>query len=86
MNLTDNEGHLLRIQVNDGDIVFPKDAIGKSAIAEGKLEKNEMTRDQVIAAAKEEAAETGRKFNPSSIKSGKTVYQLAGTGALILEK
>ncbi len=86
MNLTDDQGHLLRIKVDDGgDIVFPKDSIGKTAIAEGKLEKNEMTREQVIAAAKEEAAESGRKFNPSSIKSGKTVYQLAGTGALIFE-
>jgi hypothetical protein len=87
MNLTDDRGHLLRIKVDDGgDIVFPKDSIGKTAIAEGKLEKNEMTREQLIAAAKEEAAESHRKFNPSSIKSGKTVYQLAGTGALILDK
>ncbi len=40
MNLTDNEGHLLRIKVDDGgDIVFPKDSIGKTAIAEGKLER-----------------------------------------------
>jgi hypothetical protein len=87
MNLTDDEGHLLRIEVADGgDIVFPKDSIGKIAIAEGKLQKNDLTRDQVIAAAKEEAAESGRKFNPASIKSGKTVYQLAGSGAVIFDK
>jgi hypothetical protein len=87
MNLTDDQGHLLRIKVEDGgDIVFPKDSIGKTAIAEGKLEKMDMTRDQVIAAAKEEAEETGRKFDPSSIHSGKTVYQLAGLGAVILDK
>lgn len=86
MNLTDDQGHLLRIKVDDGgDIVFPKDSIGKTAIAEGKLEKFDMTREEVIAAAKEEAADSGRKFDPSSIKSGKTVYQIAGTGALIFE-
>jgi hypothetical protein len=48
--------------------------------------KMDMTRDQVVAAAKEEAEETGRKFEPSSIHSGKTVYQLAGPGAVILDK
>ncbi len=46
MNLTDDDGHLLRIKVEDGDIVFPKDSIGKMAIAEGKLEKQEMSRER----------------------------------------
>ena len=86
MSLSDTEGHTLRIKVDDGVIVFPKDSVGKMAIAEGKLEKQEMTRDQAVAAAKEEAEETGRKFNPASIKSGKTVYELAGTGAVIFDK
>jgi hypothetical protein len=84
MNLTDDANHLVRIQVADGgDIVFPKDSIGKTAIAEGKLEKLVMTREQVIAAAREEAEETHRKFDASKIKSGKTVYQIAGSGAVI---
>ena len=86
MNLTDSDGHLLRIKVEDGVIVFPKDSVGKSAIAEGKLEKHDMTREQLVEQAKEEATEEGRKFDASKIKAGKTVYQIAGTGALILEK
>ena len=86
MSLSDTDGHTLRIKVDDGVIVFPKDSVGKTAIAEGKLEKIEMTRDQAVAAAKEEAEETGRKFNPASIKSGKTVYELAGSGAVIFDK
>lgn len=86
MNLTDDSGHLLRIKVEDGVIVFPKDSVGKSAIAEGKLEKHEMTREQLVEQAKEEATESGRKFDASKIKSGKTVYQIAGSGAVILEK
>jgi hypothetical protein len=86
MNLTDGANHMVRIQVADGgDIVFPKDSIGKTAIAEGKLEKLEMTREQAIAAAREEAQETHRKFDASKIKSGKTVYQIAGSGAVILQ-
>jgi hypothetical protein len=86
MNLTDDAGHLLRIQVDEGVIVFPKDSVGKTAIAEGKLVRRDLTRDQVISEGKEEAKESGRKFDPSTVKSGKTVYELAGTGAIILDK
>ena len=86
MNLTDDSGRLLRIKVEDGVIVFPKDAVGKMAVAEGKLEKHEMSKDQLIAEAKHEAVESGKKFNPAKIKSGKTVYLIAGTGAVIPEK
>ncbi len=75
----------VRIKVNDGDIVFPKEAVGKMAVAEGTLKKIEMTKEQAVANAKHEAEERGVKFNPDSIKSGKTVYQVQGTGALILE-
>ena len=84
MALSDN-GQLLRIKVNDGDIVFPKESVGKMAIAEGKLEKFELTREQTIARAKHEADEQGRKFDPKSIKSGSVVYQIAGTGAVLLD-
>lgn len=86
MDLNDSEGHLLRIKVDDGVIVFPKDSVGKPAIVEGKLEKIEQTKEQVIAAAKHEAEEQHRKFDASKIKSGKTTYQIAGTGAVIVNK
>ena len=80
-----DDGKLLRIKVNDGDIVFPKEAVGKMAVAEGKLEKSVLTREQTIARAKHEADEQGRKFDPTSIKSGSIVYQIAGTGAVLLD-
>jgi hypothetical protein len=83
MSLTDTEGHLLRIKVDDGVIVFPKTAVGKAAIAEGKLEKFERTREELTEEGKHEAAEQHRKFDASKIKTGKTVYQIAGTGAVI---
>jgi len=86
MSLADAEtGKLLTIKVNDGDIVFPKESIGKLAIAEGKLVKMELTREQAVSKARHEAEEQGRKFNAASIKSGATVYQIQGTGAVILE-
>jgi hypothetical protein len=86
MNLADPEtGKLVKIKVDDGDLVFPKESVGKMAIAEGKLVKFELTREQATEKAKHEAEEQGRKFNPNSIKSGATIYQIQGTGAMVLE-
>jgi hypothetical protein len=86
MSLSDADtGKLLRIKVNDGDMVFPKDSVGKMAVAEGKLIKIELSREQALEKAKHEAEEQGRKFNPASIKAGATIYQIQGTGAQILE-
>jgi hypothetical protein len=87
MNLTDaSTGKAIRIKVNDGDIVFPKDAPGKMAIAEGTLAKIEMTREEAVAQAKHEAEESGRKFDPKSVKGPFTTYQIQGTGAVILSE
>jgi len=83
MDLTNDDGQKVRIKVEDGDIVFPKDSAGKQAVAEGKFARIELTREQAVAQAKEEAEEKGRKFDPSSVKGGITIYQIQGTGAVI---
>lgn len=83
MELKNEEGQKVRIKVEDGDIVFPKDSAGKEAVAEGKFTKLELTREQAVAQAKEEAEEKGRKFDPASVKAGVTIYQIQGTGAVI---
>jgi hypothetical protein len=84
MDLTNEDGQKIQIKVNDGEIEFPKDASGKAAIAEGQFKKMVLTREQAIDRAKEEAAEKGKTFNPDSVKSGTTIYQIQGTGAVIL--
>lgn len=85
MQLADESGKSIKIKVKDGEIVFPKESVGKMALAEGKLAKIEMTKEQAIASARHEAEEKGRKFDPSSVKGPVTIYQIAGTGAVILE-
>jgi hypothetical protein len=75
----------VRFKVNDGEMVFPKESIGKTAIAEGKLMKFDLTREQTVARARHEAEEQGRKFDPATIKSGSVVYQIQGEGALIVD-
>lgn len=85
MNLSDDEGHLLRIDVEEGVVILPKDSAGKMAIAEGKLEKHTLTRDQLRAEAEHEAKDAGRNFDPSTIKAGKVIYGIAGKSAVILD-
>jgi len=73
----------LKIKVKDGEIVFPKESVGKIATAEGTLAKIEMTKEQAIEQAKHEAEENKKTFNPASITGPVTIYQLKGTGAVI---
>ncbi len=85
MQLADAAGKKLRIKVEDGAIVFPKSAVGKTAVAEGKLEKIELTREQALERARHHAEEQGREFDPSSVEGPVTLYQLRGAGAVILD-
>jgi multidrug efflux pump subunit AcrA (membrane-fusion protein) len=78
-------GKGIRIKVEEGQIVFPPEAVGKMAIAEGKMAKLVLTKEQAIAQAQHEAEMNKRKFDPASITSGTTVYQIQGTGAIILD-
>ena len=84
LDLTNDAGQKLRIKVNDGEIEFPKDGAGRLAVAEGVLTKSELTKEQAIERAKEETADKGVKFDASSVKGPITVYQIQGSGALIL--
>jgi hypothetical protein len=78
-------GKSVKIKVKDGEIVFPKDSIGKTAVAEGKFVKIEMTKEQAIEQAKHEAEANKKAFDASKMKGPQTIYQIAGTGAVIAE-
>ena len=84
MNLVDAKGQSAHIEVEDGEIVFPKTAVGKQAIAEGKLIEKKLTKEQAISHAKHEAEERGVKFNPASVKGGVTLYEIEASGAVVL--
>jgi hypothetical protein len=84
LDLVNDAGQKIRIKVNDGEIEFPKDSAGKTVIAEGQFNKVVLTREEAIAQAKEDAKDKGKTFDPASVKSGTTYYQIQGTGAVIL--
>jgi hypothetical protein len=71
--------------VKDGEIMFPKGSAGRSVLAEGVLKKIELTQQQAVAWAKHEAEERGEKFDAAKIKSGMTMYQIQGSGAVLLD-
>jgi len=83
LDLVNDAGQKIRIKVNDGEIEFPKDSAGKTVVAEGTFNKIVLTREEAIAQAKEDAKDKGKKFDPASVKSGATYYQIQGTGAVI---
>src|SRR6476660_9514495 len=62
MELTNDAGQSLKVEVNHGELEFPKDGKGKMAIAEGTLTKSELSKEQAIAVAKEEAKYLGETF------------------------
>jgi hypothetical protein len=82
--VADVQGNKIRVKVNDGEIVFPKDGAGRTVTAEGVFTKEDLTREQAIDRAREEAKDSGRKFDPASIKTGTAIYQIQGTGAVIV--
>jgi hypothetical protein len=74
----------VRIKVNDGVMVFPKEAKGSQAVAEGVFTKIDMKPEDALAYAKHLAEERGETFDPAAAKSVPTVlYQIRGTGAVI---
>jgi NACalpha-BTF3-like transcription factor len=86
MNLVDpKSAKMIRIKVKDGEIVFPKESIGKMALAEGQMVKIDLTREQAVAMARHEAEENQKPFDPGTVTGPRTIYQIKATGAVILD-
>jgi hypothetical protein len=78
-------GPVLKVKVKDGEIEFPVSTRGKSAIAEGEVERLEMDRGKYVRHLKHLAKEQKREFDEASVVGDGPfkVYQIAGTGAEI---
>ncbi len=81
-----NPGEKLRFKVVDGEMVFPLDAKGKWAVAEGVLSVKDMSLEDSVAYAKYQAEEKGVPFDPASVTAPMSVVRIDGTGALIRDK
>jgi hypothetical protein len=80
---SDKKFQKMKIKVKDGEIVFPIEESGKTALVEGTVYEIKMTKEQALEQAKHEAEEHGTKFDPASVKGPVTLYQIKGLGAVI---
>lgn len=84
MDLTSADDRTLRVKVDDGVIVFPQEAKGREAVAEGEVEILDMDLEAYTAWLRHVAEEEGRAFDPAEIGGApyRTV-RLRGLGAEI---
>jgi hypothetical protein len=80
---SDKEFEELRIKAQDGVIVFPVEAKGRHAVAEGVFTKIQLTMEQTLARAEHHAEEHGEEYDPSTITEPAVWYQIDVTGAVI---
>jgi hypothetical protein len=80
---SDREFETIRFKVEDGVIVFPMDAKGKTARAEGVVSVKTISKEDLIKQGEMHAKEEGTTFDPSTVTGPKTVVQIKGEGAVI---
>jgi hypothetical protein len=71
----------LQFKVDDGVIVFPADALGKEAVAEGVISVQVFSEQEQRDMCPVEAKALNRKFDPQKIKGPMKVVRLDGLGA-----
>ena len=81
----EGKGESIRVKVKDGEIVFPQDAGGKMARAQGVISVRTMTREQLITQGEHMAEEQGIAFDPATVTGPKEVVQINGEGAVIID-
>jgi hypothetical protein len=74
---------MIKVKVKDGEIVFPVEAKGKTALVEGTVYKIELTQEKAVEHFQHIAEEKGQEFDPSIITGPMTIYQIKGLGAKI---
>ena len=82
---SDEEFQDITIKVKDGEIVFPLEAKGKIAVAEGVFEAIDLSQEQAIKYYQNKAEEQGKEFDPKTITGPQKIYRIKGSGAQIEE-
>lgn len=79
-------GEKMRFKVEDGDIVFPMEAKGQYAVAEGVVAVNVLSIEDSKKFAEYQAKEYGRPYDPASITEPTRIIRLNGTGAVLRDQ
>ena len=80
---SDVEDEKIKVKVKDGEIVFPMEAKGSTALVEGKVYKIELSEERAISYYEHLAEEKGEKFDSALVTGPVTIYQIKGIGAEI---
>lgn len=83
---SDVEGQTVRVKVKDGEIVFPAGIVGENVMAEGVWTANKLDLETTRKVCANEAKHAGEGFDPDSVTACRTLYQLSGTGAVVIRK
>ena len=73
----------IKIKVKDGDIIFPVEAKGKSALVEGVVYSIEFDEDEAKEYFQHMAEDAGKEFDSTTVTGPMTIYQIKGLGAEI---
>lgn len=79
-------GAKLKFKVTDGEMVFPVDAKGKYAVAQGEVSVRELNLEETKEYAEYQAKEYGKPYDPASVTAPMSLVQIAGTGAVFRDK
>ncbi len=82
---SDREGQTLRIKVEDGVIVFPREIVGHRLTARGTFRVHKLDLETTRKICSRDAARKGEKFDPASVQECMKVYQLHATGAALAD-
>ncbi len=82
---SDEEGETVRVKVKDGEIVFPPELLGSTLAAEGVWTANKLDLDTTKKVCEHRAEEAGEKFDAEEVTECMTLYQITGTGAIVLD-
>jgi len=83
---SDVEGEKIKVKVKDGDIIFPVEAKGQTALVEGTVYKIELTQEEAAEYLEHVAEEQNQEFDSSTVTGPMTIYQIKGLGAEIYDK
>ncbi|MDT8342655.1 MAG: DUF4920 domain-containing protein [Longimicrobiales bacterium] len=82
----DRDFEKIQVKVEDGVIVFPLSARGKTARVEGVVEELRLTYEEALEEARHQAEEHGTEFDPTSVPEGpQTRYRIRGIGAVVAD-
>ena len=83
---SNDPGKVMKFKVTDGVMIFPTNAVGRSAIAEGMVRKMVLDLETTKQVMAHEAEEQGLPFDPATVKEPMTMVRIDGIGAVIRDK